>query len=214
MKKRFWMAAGILTIVSGMLLSCGRKDEQEELLLFPAGEDMAAGQTPEPEISGDDGRELESAAEEKDSQEIYVIHICGAVKSPGVYLLAEGSRVYQAVEAAGGFAEDADEAYLNQADRLTDGMQLYVPTGEETAGLDRVGQAGNIETAGAENTLVNINTAGEELLCTLPGVGSSKARSIIAYREENGAFQKTEDIMKVEGIKDGLFRKIKDSITV
>ena len=65
-----------------------------------------------------------------------------------------------------------------------------------------------------ESTLVNINTAGEELLCTLSGVGSTRAKSIIAYREKNGAFQKIEDIMKVDGIKDGLFQKIKDSITV
>ena len=64
------------------------------------------------------------------------------------------------------------------------------------------------------SSLVNINTAGEDLLCTLSGVGSSRAKSIIAYREQNGAFKKIEDIMNVEGIKDGLFQKIKDSITV
>ena len=69
-------------------------------------------------------------------------------------------------------------------------------------------------TLQAESTLVNINTAGEELLCTLSGVGSTRAKSIIAYREKNGRFQKIEDIMNVDGIKDGLFQKIKDSITV
>lgn len=65
-----------------------------------------------------------------------------------------------------------------------------------------------------ENGLVNINTANEELLCTLSGVGSSRAKSIIAYREKHGAYQKIEDIMNVEGIKEGLFQKIRDSITV
>jgi len=169
-----------------------------------------------------------------------VVHICGAVNLPGVYTLKAGSRIYQAVEEAGGFSGDADEEYLNLADLVADGMKIYVPTeaevieaegtgGSEGAGKGTVtgsGGVGIIQGAASggirekadgnvpSDSLVNINTAGEELLCTLPGIGSSKAKSIIAYREKNGAFQKTEDIMNVEGIKNGLFQKIKDNITV
>ena len=81
--------------------------------------------------------------------------------------------------------------------------------GEIAAGSQR-----EEEKDAEKSSLVNINTAGEEQLCTLPGVGSSKAKSIIAYREQNGPYRTIEEIMNVEGIKDGVFRKIKDSITV
>lgn len=140
-----------------------------------------------------------------------MVHVCGAVQNPGVYPMPEGSRVYEAVEAAGGFLEDADENYRNQAEKLQDGMKLYIPTKDEV-------QNGVVITGEQEETngsgLVNINTASEEVLCTLPGIGTSKAKSIIAYREEHGKYGRTEDLMNVPGIKDGLFQKVKDSITV
>ncbi|MCM1135078.1 MAG: helix-hairpin-helix domain-containing protein [Clostridium sp.] len=163
-----------------------------------------------------------------------VVHVCGAVKEPGVYKMDADSRIYQAIEKAGGFMQEADENYLNQADLLSDGMKIYVPTKEEVENADggiewktgggaeqgkeqeqTRGQGQGQEEVPSEGAFpVNINTAGEAQLCTLPGVGSSKAKSIIAYREKNGAYQKIEDIMNVEGIKDGVFQKIKDSITV
>ena len=147
----------------------------------------------------------------------YVVHVCGAVENPGVYTLLSGSRIYQAVEAAGGFTPQAGEDYLNQADLVCDGMKIYVPTLEEVGEADWqdfLGQSLEYGSPAEKSGLVNINTADEELLCTLQGVGSSKAKSIISYRETYGAYQKIEDIMKVEGIKEGLFQKIKDSITV
>lgn len=216
MKRRFQVAAGIFVLFSLFLLGCGGKEKkQDELLLLPvSGEAAESMDLSEPEA---DKRPDELSVPEAAVKETYVVHICGAVENPGVYILDEDSRVYQAIEKAGGFREDADEDYLNQADVLKDGMKLYVPTKEEVA---QSGGAGNWQNVNGgtdlqtESTLVNINTAGEEILCTLPGVGSTKAKSIIAYREKNGAFQKTEDIMKVEGIKDGLYQKIKDSITV
>lgn len=172
------------------------------------GTEQASGQEPEPQIC--------------------VVHICGAVNAPGVYTLERGERLYQAVEKAGGFREDAQQDYLNQADLLSDGMKIYVPTRSEVQEAEE-GREWIMAPVGAmsdslsseegkdsekDSLLVNINTAGEEQLCTLPGVGSSKAKSIIAYREQNGAYRTIEEIMNVEGIKDGVFRKIKDSITV
>lgn len=153
---------------------------------------------------------------------VCVVHICGAVERPGVYTLEEGSRIYQAIDQAGGFREDARQDYLNQADLLLDGMKVYVPTDEEIeqAQGDFVWKSSGVEenkkTDAKEepSSLININTAGEEQLCTLPGVGSSKAKSIIAWREKNGAYRSIEEIMNVEGIKEGVFEKIKDSITV
>lgn len=149
---------------------------------------------------------------------VCVVHVCGAVQSPGVYTLAEGSRIYEAVAAAGGLLPEADEAYLNQAACVTDGEQIYVPTQQEvleqSVTLVRSGQSVAAQTAVQENDLVNLNTATKEQLCTLPGIGESKAESILSYRDAHGAYGQIEDIMNVEGIKDGLFQKIKDRITV
>jgi len=173
--------------------------------------------------------EESAGAESKasDTKEI-VVHICGAVKHPGVYHLTENQRLYEGINLAGGFREDADEDYLNQALRLEDGMKIVVPTIEETAQLKEVkeepmiteenflqkGQPDNTESRENSEGKVNLNTADEALLCTLPGIGESRAKSIIAYRKEHGPFQKTEDVMKVSGIKEVAFTKIKEYVTV
>lgn len=178
------------------------------------------------------------------------IHVCGAVNQPGVYYLKEKQRVYEAIAKAGGFREDADRDYLNQALLLEDGMKITVPTKEETAGLrnqeakvsemiqkeevkDRNQQliqmakesenqsqfiqraeADTKETDSTEQGKIDLNTADEALLCTLPGIGQSRAQSIIAYRKEHGFFTNTEDVMLVSGIKEAAYEKIKDYITV
>ena len=156
-----------------------------------------------------------------------VVHICGAVNQPGVYFLTENQRLYEGIHKAGGFREDADEDYLNQALLLEDGMKIVVPTMEETAQLKKAdetisaeesflqkGESAYRETKESADGKVNLNTADEALLCTLPGIGESRAKSIIAYRKEHGAFQKTEDVMKVSGIKEAAFTKIKEYVTV
>lgn len=154
--------------------------------------------------------------EENEATVSCMVHVCGAVERPGVYELPQGSRIYQAIECAGGLSNEADPNYLNQADFVSDGEKVYVPTREEVAEMDSplqnvVTQSGE---TGAPSGLVNLNTASEEQLCTLPGIGSSKAKSIIAYREEHGSFDRIESVMNVAGIKDGLFQKIKAYITV
>ncbi len=218
MKKHFKLAAGVLIICFCIIMGCEKKEEQKLVSFSDAGmeqEMTAEVQSYETvkDLSGQSGEALQEAGDGCGSaQKVCVVHICGAVVNPGVYTLEEGSRIYQAVEKAGGFREDAREDYLNQADLIVDGMKVYVPTCEETKGALWEDIS---ESAGAgQEGLVNINTADEERLCTLPGVGSAKAKSIIAYREKNGSYQKIEDIMNVEGIKEGLFQKIKDSITV
>lgn len=159
------------------------------------------------------------AGEAATIQQSCVVHVCGAVEQPGVYELPPGSRIYQAIDLAGGMNTDADPDFLNQADYVFDGEKIYVPTREETEQMDTRltnEQNGNRQKAGESGAsgLVNLNTASEEQLCTLPGIGSSKARSIIAYREEHGSFERIAGIMDVAGIKDGLFQKIKAYITV
>lgn len=170
------------------------------------------------------------------SRTIYV-DVCGAVVNPGVYELSLDSRVFQAIEKAGGYLPGAAASYLNRARSLYDGQQIYVPTQEEVdsqtipltqdeTAQDRVVQAGTAQTGtAADNTAdgtettqagqrINLNTADVSQLSTLTGVGESKALAIIAYREENGPFTSIEDIMNVPGIKEGTYEKIKDKIAI
>ncbi len=135
------------------------------------------------------------------------VYVCGAVIAPGVVNIPQGSRVEAALNAAGGFAENAAKDKVNLAAWVTDGQMLYFPMeGEDYEELP--------EIAESKNGLVNINTANVAELCTLPGIGESRAADIIAYREENGGFVSGEDIMKVPGIKNAVYEKLKDKITV
>ena len=151
-----------------------------------------------------------------------VVYVCGAVVNPGVYELSEGSRIDDAVTAAGGFSEDADRTYVNLAARLSDGAKLQIPTLSETSDetlakeINSFDAEDNGSKPGASDGggLININTASQTELATLPGIGEGIAGKIIKYRDENGSFKSIEDIMKVSGIKDKLFSKIKDQITV
>ena len=140
-----------------------------------------------------------------------VVYICGEVVSPGVYELNSSDRIASALEMAGGFTDLAAREYINLAEYVTDGMKIYIPSIEESrSGLISESQA--TDTSG--NGLININTATKEQLMTLKGIGESRAEDIIAYRESNQGFKSIEDIMNVSGIKDALFNKIKDNITV
>lgn len=141
--------------------------------------------------------------------DIYV-YVCGEVMSPGVYALTEGSRIYEAVEAAGGFTDEAAEQSLNLAAMVSDGMQITVYSMKEAETL----QESAAGKTGAAGSFVNLNTATKEELMTLKGIGEAKAEDILRYREKSGGFKRIEDIMKVPGIKDAGFQKIKDSITV
>lgn len=180
----------------------------------------------------------DAPAAAQDSHEIYYVHVCGQVVNPGVYALEPGSRIYEAVERAGGFGPEAATSYLNLAWEIADGMKIEVPTASQAKEWEKTGNTG-IESgpAGADRTAanprrpgaaadslnasplgaerkVNLNTAGKEELMTLKGIGEAKAEDIIKYRETYGPFQKIEDIMNISGIKDAAFQKIKDSITV
>ena len=177
-----------------------------------------------------------SAIQQPVSRTIYV-DVCGAVVNPGVYELSSDSRVFQAIEKAGGYLPGAAASYLNRARSLYDGQQIYVPTQEEVdsqtipltqdeTAQDGVVQEGTAQTGtAADNTAdgtettqasqrINLNTADVSQLSTLTGVGESKAMAIIAYREENGPFTSIEDIMNVPGIKEGTYEKIKDKIAI
>lgn len=128
-----------------------------------------------------------------------MVHVVGAVRRPGVYTLAEGARVRDAVESAGGLLPDAVPAMVNFARPLTDGEQVVIPDEDQAAKGAPVGGAAPSAAAPA-SALVNINTADAALLDTLPGVGPSTAAKIIADREKNGPFKSLEDLTRVSGI--------------
>ena len=183
-------------------------------------------------LDADADNESEAVSDKEMQQAMIYVDVCGAVANPGVFQLAAGSRVFQAIEAAGGYLPEAALTCVNRAGVLTDGQQLYILTQEEMErqGLDPAemakasdgqmnGSAGTGQNTGMtaqvqQDNRININTADEAQLTTLTGIGATRAQAIIAYREENGPFAAIEDIMNVQGIKEGTFAKIKDEIVV
>ncbi len=140
---------------------------------------------------------------------VIYVQVAGAVVNPGVYELNTGSRVYAALEAAGGLTEEADDSDINQASVLEDGQKIYVYTADERAEVLALEAE-----AEANDGLVDINKATESELTTLPGIGENKARQIVEYRQSNGSFSSIEDIKNVSGIGDGIFNQINSLIKV
>lgn len=160
----------------------------------------------------------------KESVDNFYVDVKGAVKDPGVYLVSDGERVIDAIEKAGGLKKNANTTNINLAQRLVSEMVIVVYTNNEikknspklacnTKCNCEVIEINNCIESENNSDKVNINIASIDELMTLTGVGESKAKSIIAYREENGLFKTIEDIKNVSGIGDALFESIKDSIT-
>ncbi|HLO32505.1 MAG TPA: helix-hairpin-helix domain-containing protein [Anaerolineales bacterium] len=140
-----------------------------------------------------------------------IVYITGAVPRPGVYALPKDARVQDAISAAGGFLAEAEKSQINLAALLEDGEKLDVPYIE--GGSPVLATPGpTIEAVTTE--LININTASIAELDTLPGIGPTTAQKVIDYREQNGPFVNTEDIINVSGIGPGTYERIKDLITV
>lgn len=164
-----------------------------------------------------------------------VVYVSGAVKAPGVYTLAAGSRVDDAVRAAGGLTERAESAGTNLAAQLSDGEHVHVAATGESAPSGALGPSSGSDAAGGKKgagasgkgagkkaaagqkagaAKVNVNTAGAEELQTLPGVGPATAKAIIAWREENGRFRSVDDLLDVSGIGKATLAKFRDRVSV
>ena len=209
-------------------LNAGNTDQNREVESNAGDTDQ--NRKAEPSAGSTDRTELSDASSEE--EKTLVVHICGAVSAPGVYELPAGSRIIDAVEAGGGFLPEADEACCNLAEEIVDGCQIYIMTKTESCADGQTEKKAGIQTSpdgdmqttdrnvrsnsapALENGLVNLNTADIAALMTLPGIGESRAKAIISYREQHGAFAQIEDIMKISGIKQAAFSKIKDKITV
>jgi competence protein ComEA len=178
--------------------------------------------------------EAVKAADTKVEEEIKV-YVTGCVYMPGIVTLKKGQLIDDAISAAGGATKDADLANINLVYKLSENVMIYIKSkkenqvfnqsGTKSSGQDKAGtgviikndSSGAVKNSSISETekgKVNINTAGMEELCTIPWVGESIAKDIIEFREKNGPFKKTEDIMKIPGIKQNKYNKMKDSITV
>ncbi|MDQ7864096.1 helix-hairpin-helix domain-containing protein [Peribacillus frigoritolerans] len=163
--------------------------------------------------------EMEQSVNESDAEpEIIKVDVKGAVKSPGIFTAKAGDRVIDLISSAGSFTEKADTDKVNFAQIIEDQMVIYVPEiGEEDKGnLEniQVGTSGDAVTKGPSGGLVNLNTATQEDLQTLTGIGPSKANAILEYRETVGKFKEVDELKQVTGIGDKTFERLRDSISV
>lgn len=212
MKKNILISTAVLILSSALvsLVGCGRDEAVVTLYEEPFLQDP---QTDDHEEAS--ARETQYVIPENEAAGNVTVYVCGAVNSPGVYRLETGARVVDAIDSACGFDDSADECYVNLATILEDGQKVYVPTLEETAGqLDPAVADAAGGSMSQTPQKVNINSADAAALMTLPGIGEAKAALIIEYRTANGRFDSIEDIMKISGIKEGMFNRIKDRICI
>ncbi|MGE5485606.1 MAG: helix-hairpin-helix domain-containing protein [Ignavibacteriales bacterium] len=215
-----YVLAGLLIVGSVMLMWSHRADRK------PVAAGSSTPESPGAAVPGAPGSS--GSQQGVDSQagvpapstagEALVVHVSGAVKSPGVYRLRKGDRVADAVQAAGGPGPGAVVDAINLASKLEDGQKVYVPSKSDLQ-QGGSGGAGGVagRTGGAQwgtPPKVNLNTATGEQLDTLPGIGPGLAAAIIEYRQRTGGFRKTEDLMKVGGIGQKTYDRLKNLVTV
>lgn len=198
MKKRIFELLGVTVIAAVVFVACqtteGADTTVKTVYHSEIGEVISDGET-------DGGLTILKETEDailinEEAAQVYV-HVCGAVMKPGVYAVPDGSRLYEATALAGGMLDTADKDSINLAREVRDGEQVRIPFEGEDA---------------QEDGLIDVNRADEKGLCQIPGVGESKARAIVAYREANGPFESVEGLTQVTGIKEGLLEQIRPYI--
>ena len=215
-KKILIVGAICVIIVIGVAIYFFMQSEEEEFINFEDFENNVGNV-----------ENIENVVQDEIVEELekIVVHISGQVANPGVISLDEGSRLIDAINLSGGLTSKADISKVNLAYILEDAQKIYIPSIEdkdetmyisEDSGNTGVVTSGNGQTSTKkeEELMVNINTANEEQLEQLPGIGTSIATRIVNYRKENGKFNNIEDIKNVSGIGDAKFNKIKDNICV
>ena len=199
MKKKIRAALLFCFIIfAGVFHSCSMDRDKEDIIIEQSKPD---------EYKDEMAGENETIQSEEAS---ICVFITGCIKNPGIYELSEGTRLYQLIELAGGFTDEAAQDYLNLAEYVKDGDKITVYSEEEIINTT----VDIITEKESKEQYVNINTADKETLMTLPGIGEAKAEAILQYREDNGRFSAIEDIMNISGIKKGAFDKIKSLITI
>ncbi|MGN0733614.1 MAG: helix-hairpin-helix domain-containing protein [Emergencia sp.] len=195
--KRIWIAAASAVVLIVAVLFFGNYGKNEKLVIT----------SPE-----DETLQVADSQDTAVSAKIIYVDISGEVKNQGVYQVADGTRLFEVIEKAGGLTANASIESINQAEVVTDGQKIIVPNKDDFV---TSGSGQNQGSKGLmDNGLVNINIADLDGLQEIPGVGPATAEKIIAYRNSNGSFKSKEDLMNVSGIGQKTFDKIKDMITV
>jgi competence protein ComEA len=223
----------LILLISGWFSFGGDEQENEEAFLPKSPtlqsnelekftEDEVGGIDQDKEV-GNENDKIETEESRLGSQE-WIIDIKGAVQNPNIYKMEEGERVHDAIMKAGGLTQEAVTTYINLAEKVSDGMVIYIPTKQEVSKEKESGasvnttfikavdeQAGNKKNKGTSEK-ININTAPVSELENLPGIGASRAEAIVAYREEKGGFRKKEELMNISGIGPKIYEKMKNHI--
>ena len=217
-KKKKMTAAVILLIIATACYSAfssGSDDEIESAVVSAAKEEA---ESPEEESVEEEGLK-----EDAEAEEIFV-DVGGSVKEPRVVCIPKGSRVFEAIEAAGGVTENAETKYLNMAEECTDGEKIYVPDLQEISEAESDGAGSELFSSEFESAQtgassesegkININTATSEELQTLDGIGPAMASRIIEYRQANGSFESVDDLTNVSGIGEKTLQKLEPNVCV
>lgn len=213
MSKEKIIITGLILLFLWGMPACGSAG-----VVMETGEGAGA-QSVRPTGNGEDlfeSTETQSPYIGETSKDLIYVYVCGQVKAPGVYVLDEGSRLFEAVDMAGGILAEGDLTWINLAAVLTDGQKIYIPSAAEAETL-QTGEELSETPENSDGSLeqrVNINRASKEILMTLPGIGEAKAEAILAYRQAEGRFESPEELMNVPGIKAGIYAKLKDRIAI
>lgn len=228
-EKKIWLLSILLialfsSVVFAMLKDKDRMEMVElELVLEGRTQDQHGednDQSNETEKSDENAQNEEDHQAKEDIE--YYVDVKGAVHQPGVYQLTEGARVMDALEKAGQIREDGTTDHINLAQKIYDGMVIYIPTVDEidedqlqaalmAQASPGEGAQGTGQISSSSNK-ININRASAEELQKLPGVGASRAQDIVNYRTEKGDFQSLEDLMNISGIGPKIFERLKELI--
>lgn len=203
MKAKLTVLITVFTLLcTGLILYEKETEKEDKLLEFDNSEaDSNVGVA-----TGEN-----SVYDKEDTEAGIAAYICGEVYEPGVYKVDSGARIIDVINLCGGATENAALDFLNLAELVTDGMKIYVPCREEVEGISPMESNGNNSD---DSGLININSADVSELTELPGIGETKAQSIIEYRKEIGGFNKAEDILNVNGIGNITYEKIKNLICI
>ena len=206
MKKHLLISAGtgIILAISGAFFLYGRYHEEAKYHGQREREEAVRSEAVVENRSEGDGPGDSFVEDQK-----YCVFVCGEVRKPGICYLSKDSRIFEAVEQAGGFTEEADTTYWNLAEKVYDGQRIYVPKPGEAV-PEHLASDNMYDASGR----LDLNAATTEELMKLPGIGQKKAEDIVSYRKTVGRFQTTEELMNISGIKESLYLGIRDKICV
>ncbi|WP_029186500.1 helix-hairpin-helix domain-containing protein [Streptococcus suis] len=205
-KWQLGLPAGVAVVVASFLWFSqpAQSADQTGLTEFPQTEKTSSGQE----------QTEETSREESEEPSQLVVDVKGAVTEPGIYYLDAGSRVNDAVEAAGGLTSQADPKSINLAQKLSDEAVVYVASKDENISVVASTTTSSAMSQEGNESKVNLNTATEADLQTISGIGAKRAADIIAYREANGGFKSVDDLNNVSGIGNKTMESIRPYVTV